>query len=250
MPETKDPFYVGYLPLPTTLRPFVRALVGACVLGAVALALVIAPRQQDVGSGKWDTSMVFAIEGHLSATPYPIVFVDDPRSTAGARAVLLVSSMKFGALKRTEDLNGTRVRAKGHFITRRGRGVFELTDGDDAVTVLDEQSTAPPIEQLGEHTLTGEITDAKCYLGVMKPGFGKTHRACAVRCISGGIPPLFITRDDTGKATAYVLADGNCGPINEDVLPYVSEPVALHGRLERHGDLLVFAIDPASIVRR
>ena len=29
-----------------------------------------------------------------------------------------------------------------------------------------------------------------CFLGVMKPGRSKPHRACAVRCISGGIPPF------------------------------------------------------------
>jgi hypothetical protein len=28
-------------------------------------------------------------------------------------------------------------------------------------------------------TLTGEIVDSKCYLGVMNPGQGKVHRDCA-----------------------------------------------------------------------
>jgi hypothetical protein len=250
MAEDKDPFYVGYLPLPTSLNFFVKAIIGASVLGAIALAFVIAPRQQDPGSGSLDASKTFAIEGHLSIEPYPIVYVADPESAARVRGMLLVSSFKFGAWDRVADLHGKRVRSQGEFISREGRGMFQLIDGEDAVVVLSDASTPPAIESLGDHTLIGEITDAKCFLGVMKPGFGKTHRACAVRCISGGIQPVFVTRDVEGKATVYLLTDANHGAINDDVLSYVAEPVELTGRLERHGDLLVYAIDPSKIVRK
>ena len=250
MSETDEPFYVGYLPLPAALGPLVKALIGTAVLGGLALAFAIAPRQQDPGSGQWETAKVFAIEGHLAVQPYPIVFVDDPESAAGVRGVLLVSSMKFGALDRVEGLSGKRVRAEGNFITREGRSMFELADGEAAVVLVSEESTAPTTEVLGDHTLVGEIMDSKCYLGVMKPGFGKTHRACAVRCISGGIPPVFVTRDQQGKATTYVLTDTGHGAVNEAVLPYVAEAVELNGRLERRGDLLFYAIDPGKIVRK
>jgi len=250
MAEDKDPFYVGYLPLPANLRFFVKAIIGASVLGAIVLAFVIAPRQQNPGSGGLDASKIVAIDGHLSIEPYPIVYVEDPESSAGVRAVLLVSSFKFGAWDRVADLRGKRIRAQGQFISREGRVMFQLIDGEDAVMVLNDQSTPPTIEFLGNHTLVGEITDAKCFLGVMKPGFGKTHRACAVRCISGGIPPVFVTRDAEGKATVYLLTDVDHEAINDDVLSYISEPVELAGRLERHGDLLVYAIDPSKIVRR
>ena len=33
-------------------------------------------------------------------------------------------------------------------------------------------------------------------------------------------------------------------------MPYVAEPIELRGKLQRHGDLLVFAIDPGNIVRK
>lgn len=83
----------------------------------------------------------------------------------------------------------------------------------------------------------------------MKPGFGETHRTCAVRCIAGGIPPLFVTRDEQGQATTYLLTDRAYAAINEQVLPYVSEPVQVQGRLERRGDLLVLGIDTDQILR-
>ncbi len=250
MSDGKDPFYVGYLPLPADLKFFVRAIIGVSVLGAIVLAFVIASRQQDPGSGSLDASRIVAIDGHLSVEPYPIVYVDDPESSVGVRAVLLVSSFKFGAWDRVADMHGKRVRAQGQFLNREGRVILQLIDGEGAVVVLDDQSTPPPTESLGDHTLIGEIVDAKCFLGAMKPGFGKTHRACAVRCISGGIPPVLVTRDAKGKATVYLLTDVDNKAVNDDVLSYVSEPVEMAGRLERHGDLLVYSIDPKMIIRK
>jgi len=44
----------------------------------------------------------------------------------------------------------------------------------------------------------GEIVDSKC-LGVMTPGQLTTHRACAIRCISGGIPPVLHVRQTNAK---------------------------------------------------
>lgn len=250
MAEGKDPFYVGYLPLPENLGLWVKAIIGMSVLGAIVLALAIASRQQDPGSGSLDASRIVAIDGHLSVEPYPIVYVDDPESSVGVRSVLLVSSFKFGAWDRVVDMHGKRVRAQGQFINREGRVILQLIDGEGAVVVLEEQSPPPPTESLGDHTLIGEIVDAKCFLGSMKPGFGKTHRACAVRCISGGIPPVLVTRDAKGKATVYLLTDVDNQAVNDDVLSYVSEPVELAGRLERRGDLLVFSIDPKMIIRK
>ncbi len=62
---------------------------------------------------------------------------------------------------------------------------------------------------LGAVTLTGEIVDTKCHLGVMNPGEGKVHRDCAVRCISGGAPPVS-GADQEGDTRLLLLtgADG------------------------------------------
>ena len=55
------------------------------------------------------------------------------------------------------------------------------------------QSDAP-YESLGKQTFVGEIVDSKCFLGVMNPGRLTPHRACAIRCISGGVPPVLLVR--------------------------------------------------------
>ena len=248
MSDSKEPFYIGYLPLPASLKATVVMFIAIGLLGAIAMAFVIAPQQQDPGPGKWDTATLFAIEGRLSLDPYPLVYVEDPESPFGSRAVILVSQLKFGAQEQASGFDGKQVRAEGNFISRNGHAVFELKAGE-AIVDLGNEPTELQSEVLGEFGLVGEITDSKCFLGLMKPGFGKTHRACAVRCISGGIPPIFVTRDDAGEETIYLLTDTEHRAINEEVLPFVSEPVALQGRIERHGDILVYAIDPGQIER-
>ena len=93
--------------------------------------------------------------------------------------------------------------------------------------------------------MTGEIVDSKCYFGVMNPGNGKVHRDCAARCISGGIPPMFVAKDSSGVSKSLVLA----GVVNRQVMEYVAEPVKIGGRLVRSGRLLILETDVGSIRR-
>ncbi len=87
---------------------------------------------------------------------------------------------------------------------------------------------------LGPVQLTGEIADSKCYFGVMNPGNGKVHRGCAVRCISGGIPPAFLVRDAGGRTMTMLLAD-----LKPELLEHVAEPITLRGRLTRSEGRLI-----------
>lgn len=244
-----DPFYVGYLELPATLRSAVMGFIGLGAAVAVIVAFLASSEQKDPGNGVWDLDKLYEIEGYLEVAPYPLLHVADEKSKVGSRAVLLVGSLKFGVEDRTKDLAGSNVRVRGEFIARGGRAMFAVLDDADAIVKVTGDAKAPPKEQLGEHTMVGEICDSKCFLGVMKPGSGKPHRGCAVRCIADGIPPIFVTRDDRGTPTVYLLTNSELGAANAPVLPFVAEPVRLTGRLERHGDMLVFAADTHKIER-
>jgi hypothetical protein len=246
---TEDPFYVGYLPLPKSLKRFVMLFAGIWILGMVGFAALLASNQQDPGSGVSDTSTTRLVEGYLTVDPYPLLHVSDPDSPSGTRSILLVSAFKFGASKRVAEFVGQNVEVTGHFIRRKGRAAFELVN-EEAIRHTDNQQTAFRITAMGDVSLVGEITDSKCFLGVMKPGFGKTHRACAVRCIAGGIPPILVTRDQSGKATVFLLTDSRGGPVNELVLPYVAESVEIKGSLEVRGDMPVIKIDADGILRK
>jgi hypothetical protein len=102
---------------------------------------------------------------------------------------------------------------------------------------------------LGRQVFRGEIVDSKCWLGVMNPGALTPHRACAVRCLSGGIPPILLVRRPDGPPLHLLLADANGRPINDRILDLVAEPVTVEGELIQQGPLLVLRSDPASIRR-
>src|SRR5690349_19376703 len=70
-------------------------------------------------------------------------------------------------------------------------------------------------------SLRGEIVDSKCFLGAMRPGNGKTHKACAMLCIAGGVPPMFVTRDSAGREEYYLLAGPDGGPAPSDVVRFL-----------------------------
>jgi hypothetical protein len=83
----------------------------------------------------------------------------------------------------------------------------------------------------------------------MAPGDTKPHRACAARCISGGIPPVFLVRDADGRAAYLLLLSADGEAVNDEVLPMIAEPLEITGTVERHADLLVLRADPATYRR-
>jgi hypothetical protein len=137
---------------------------------------------------------------------------------------------------------------RGSLIYRDDKTMLEIEEGSIEV-VDDARAAALPEEDLGRRTLRGEIVDSKCFLGVMKPGNLKPHRACAARCISGGVPPVLLVRDAAGLATYYLLASEDGEPVNGQVIALVAEPVEITGRVVRRGDLLTLFADPDSYLR-
>jgi len=164
---------------------------------------------------------------------------------------LLVAPGKHGPADFVQGLNGRPVRIRGSLVHRDGRAMVEV---HDVLVLPPEQagSLVVPVEggiDRGEFTLTGEVVDSKCYLGVMKPGHTKPHRACAVRCISGGVPPLLLVVEADGSARQLVLASTSGAMIHHEVLPFVSERVEISGTVRAYGTLEVLHADPATYRR-
>jgi len=97
---------------------------------------------------------------------------------------------------------------------------------------------------MGPVTVRGEIVDRKCYLRVMNPGRTKVHRDCAVRRISGGIPPALATEDGL-----YLLVGSDGRQLNREVLALVGETVEVSGTVERSGETLTLKTEPAALRR-
>ena len=248
---SQDEFYVGYLPqAPKQHGRFLWRVVGGLWALAVAVSLVAVLGQQPFAAAVFEFGQVRSFEGTLLSVPHPMLVVDRPGDTSSATAVTtyyLVNPGKTGVTG-IDALSGRRVRLRGTLVYRDDQTMIEIAPTSLQATEGDA-AAATGIVDLGEHTLVGEIVDSKCFLGVMNPGNLKPHRACAARCISGGIPPILLVRQQDGPARHLLLMGTNGEAINQAVLEFVAEPVEISGRLERHWDKLVLKADPARIRR-
>ena len=248
--DTHDEFYVGYLDrAPAHLGRFVhrRVLLILALAGLVAAGLAASMSPFSAAVFEFGTEREF--EGILVEHPVPALLVARPGDRDETSRYLLTTFGKHGAAEAVRGMGIARVRLKGTLVHRDDRTMIELAD--DGIEVLGEAPTfVDTAEDLGVRTFVGEIVDSKCYLGVMKPGNLKPHRACAVRCIAGGVPPVLLVRDAEGSATYLVLVGPDGGAVNDAVLDRIAEPVSVTGRVVRRDDLLFLHADPAEIRRR
>ena len=142
-----------------------------------------------------------------------------------------------------EGWEGRRVTLDGTLVYRGGMTMIEVVDG--SVRQADGP-IGPEVARkvLGTARLEGEIVDSKCYLGVMKPARQKVHKGCAVRCLSGGIPPLFRVPSGEGPPQHYLLVDSQGQSVNQRILNQVAVPLVIEGEVWQLGDLKVLAADP------
>lgn len=248
-------FYVGYLPLPPRHRKFLMVFLPAVGLLAIVVSAVLTSQQNEPGDGVWDLVSTTTLTGRVTADPYPILTVP---GTDGApdQQVLLITMGRVGGDEFTQPIAGEWITVTGYLIERGGRTMLTVEHAPADISVATDGPAPEPRRtvSLGRHTLAGEIIDPKCYFGAMKPGVGKVHKACATLCISGGIPPMFVTRNAAGEQTYYLLTDsdgrGIEGDALKELLPFVADRVQIEGEIKRWGDLLVIQMDPQSVVRR
>jgi hypothetical protein len=247
--DAPSELYVGYLPVPTNLRRFLRWAVPLAVGAIAASAVLLALSQPDPGPAKWESDRAITLTGVVWSDPYPCLFTDD-RGDGKPGVLMLVEPGKHGGA-RAASLNGVRARATGYQLQRGGDRMLELVADDHALTAEPTviAPIRPDVKTLGPVTLRGEIVDLKCYLGAMKPGHGKPHKECATLCIRGGIPPVLIVRDDSGGARTYLLASDDGGPLGTWAHPFIADAVEITGELEDRGGLLVLRVVQRGIRR-
>lgn len=235
-------FFVGYLPkAPPGIARLIRLVVVLLLLLAALGAIVFARVQRTFAPSTFEFGKIGTFEGVLQAAPYPILLVTKP-GAPGAEAAsspcLLVAEGKHGADGQAAAYDGKTVTLRGTLIYRDHHTMIEVVTGSITATSGVAQPRKAAI-QLGTFELTGEIVDSKCYLGVMNPGSGKVHRDCAARCLSGGIPPAFVTNDLLGSQALLLLTDHHERPLpKEAFLQRVGQPVRIRGEVLRSGDTL------------
>jgi len=253
-PQNEDEFYVGYEPkAPGRLaRSTKRVVAGLIALAAVVPLLLVFGQSRFLPSS-FEYQQYRNFEGVIEESPAPSLLVKRPGATdllpAFSRYVLAAPG-KHGVSSQMRGRQGTRVQLQGSLIYREGLTMIEVVPGTMHPLSLPAQSSKdlaiPGNIDLGSHTLTGEIVDSKCYFGVMNPGNGKVHRDCAVRCISGGLPPAFLVRSEDGKAIVLLLQGSDGRQINQEVLDHVAEPLQIRGQAIRSGDTLILRAEPST----
>jgi hypothetical protein len=245
MPE-QDEFYTGYLPqAPPGVAAWTKKAVVLVFVVTAAVALALAAAQSPFSKAVYHFGDLGTVEGVVRERPYPTLEVDRP-GAGGASRYLLVNPFKHGAT--VDGLDGKRVAVVGSLIHRDDQTMLEIVlPGKTAV--LGAAGDGAAERSLGVHTLVGRIVDSKCWLGIMKPGEGKPHRSCAARCISGGIPPLFVVGDERGPLLKLLLVDAGGGAVNRRVLHLVDEPLEIRGEVARLDDLWILKADPETYRR-
>ena len=243
--------FVGYLSeLPAWFEPFFKPRLLGLLAAVAVLALLLVPLQNRFAKSVFEFQQYQSWSGTLYETPYPMLAVDRPGLTHNATPWSLYPLTVFGkhgAEQAVAGLDGRRVTLEGALIYRDGHTMLELRDG--SIETREGFQAALPPEDLGEISLAGEIVDSKCYLGVMKPGQEKTHRACATLCIRGGVPPLLVVEQTNGERNHYLLVGEDGRALGPEILQFVAEPVRIRGHERQLGDLRLFAAAVGSIER-
>jgi len=247
-------FYIGWeAKAAPGISEAVRKVVVVLLLLALAASVVLAISQRMIGASvfEWGTHKTFA--GILQTIPYPHLLVPRPGNANGFSSFstyYLVAPWKFGLKPEAiASLAGKSVTLKGTLIYRGNQTMIEVLPDSIQVTNIAATTAPPEAMPLGKQTLVGEIVDSKCFLGVMNPGQLTPHRACAIRCISGGVPPVLLVREKNGPAIYLLLVSAEGKPVNKQVLDKVAEPLEITGEVERRGELMILRADPATYRR-
>lgn len=230
---SNDDFFIGWSDKPPKQdrRTFLYSGVGLTVASAAA-GFALAKLQREPGDGRWNSLEEIEHRGTLVASPYPMLRIRESDGTT--KTALLACPLKCGVASEVSDFADKPVVIKGSLIERGTHAMIAVSeepawireDNDAATsTLVGAQPTA-----LGEVTFSGEILDAKCWFGAMRPGHGKTHKSCASLCIRGGIPPAFFVKG-TNNESAFMLLTENMGAFSMSLLPFVADPVHITGEL-------------------
>ncbi len=243
---SKKTFFIGWEDKPAaapTSHAKSRALI--FLVAGLALAGVGAAIQQGFSSpAKWDfTETTFS--GIMIAQPYPTLIADGEvhyLALQNKQAVAVEDAVPFHL--KTVDIVGTMIKDPNQPVAMIAvKNADAISSNGDLATDPRPLASAPvPV------TLRGEIIDSKCAFGAMNPATLKPHRACAIACLSGNIPPVLLVRHDGGnRATHYLLVDDQGQTMKEAAIKFAALPIEISGSVSSFGDWHILRATPDSI---
>lgn len=261
----KSDFYIGWQPkAPKDIARHIRNVLFALSILVVVMAAVLALQQKLFSTATFEYGRLTEIKGIYQAFPVPSIKVVSEADVFGRETYLtipLVGYGKFGAegvisaLEKEKNISllDKEVSFRGTLLYSDGKTFLQVDKHDDplvtihASTIIKNKTIT---KDLGTVQLTGEILDPKCYFGVMKPGHGKPHRDCAIRCIAGGMSPVFYVRNEKGETNYYLILDTDGKKMNEQLKDYVAEPVSLQAKAVQYDDWIVLYVKGKDNIKR
>lgn len=245
-------FFIGWQKeIPSPFLSVLKRVIYITILLITGLAIILVRYQNQYEGGHFNKYEITEIEGILRSNPLPLLEVTKDSKT---QYIVLVSPGKFGAEKSLFNNNDSAiydriVSMKGKLISRQGYTLLEVMNFNLLNPNHERIKNTNQLIPKGSIQLTGEIADPKCFLGVMRPGYGATHRDCAIRCISGGITPMLYTSHKNGSKEYYLLINPEHPSITEGIIPYVADQVSVCGELSQLGEWNIFSPDLKTISR-
>lgn len=250
-------FYIGWMPkTPKSFAKYVKKVLLILVPVALIVAYLLSTNQKKFSTANFEYGKLTEITGIYYNNPVPLVKVYDKNREP--ITIPLVGYGKHGAEtaimeienERKTSLNGKELTLKGTLLYGDGKTILQIDKNDKPVINIGSGSTFSVIERdLGTQTIRGEIVDPKCYFGVMKPGEGKVHRDCAIRCILGGIPPVLHVQNEKGESNYYLIVGPNGEKMSDAVQDVVAEPVSIEAKVVQQDDWVILYTGKENIRR-
>lgn len=261
---TNEDFYIGWMPkAPASFAKQVKKTLWILFPLALIIALVLASFQKKFSTANFEFGTITQVKGIYTGSPLPLLKVIAGKDIWGNTVYItipLVGYGKHGAataimeLEKEKDtsFNNKELTLKGTLLYSDGKTLMQINkDGNPVVNIGKDVGIAdlPTQKDLGIQEIKGEIIDPKCYFGVMKPGEGKVHRDCAIRCILGGIPPVLKVMNEKGEKNYYLIVGPNGEPMNEAVQDFVAEPIKVSAKVVQQDDWIILYVQNKKIDR-
>lgn len=259
-----DEFYIGWMKeVPKSFVTHTRKFLFVIGILVIVLGITLALQQRKFSTAVFEYGTLTEVTGIYQNYPVPSIKVFSKTDVNGKKCFItmpLVGYGKFGAqgiINELEQQKGFsfhqhQLTLKGTLIYSDGKTLLQIDKYDEPLLAVQINTSLlnTEVKELGAVDLIGEILDPKCYFGVMKPGHGKPHKDCAVRCIAGGISPVFYVQHRDAGPMYYLLLDENGRSVNEFVQDYVADPVKLRARAVKYDDWIVLHIDTKTKLQR
>ena len=260
-PLGKEPedgaFYIGWMPkAPAGFAKHIRRVLLILFSVVLVIAYLLSTSQKKFSTANFEFGKTTEVKGVYFNNPVPLLKVIDKNNLS--ITLPLVGYGKHGAetaimeleKEKGVSLNGKEVTLKGTLIYGDGKTLLQVDKNDTPVVNIGAESSVQVQQKdLGIQTIRGEIIDPKCYFGVMKPGEGKVHRDCAIRCILGGIPPVLHVQNEKGESNYYLIVGPNGEKMNEAVQDFVAEPVSIEAKVIQQDDWIILYVGKENIKR-